>query len=77
MNAEKMEGVMPFTLETWKTTVRERLANWRERMAGLGVDSVYGSLCVMTLWPVAEAAKAIMLMLAPLRGGIMNVNRSI
>ena len=48
---------MPFDLPTWKSTVRERLTNWRQRMQGFGVDSVYASLCAMTLWPVAEAAK--------------------
>ena len=35
---------MPFDLTKWKTTVRERLVNWRQRMQGFGVDSVYASL---------------------------------
>ncbi|MGE0680806.1 MAG: hypothetical protein AB7P69_07840 [Candidatus Binatia bacterium] len=47
---------MPFDLTTWKATVRERLTNWRQRMQGFGVNSVYGSLCAMTLWPVVQAA---------------------
>ncbi len=48
---------MSFDLTTWKTTVRERLTQWRQRMAEFGVDSVYTSLCAITLWPVAEAAE--------------------
>jgi hypothetical protein len=53
----KREGAMPFDLTTWKEKVQERFGNWRQRMMELGVDSVYGSLCAMTLWRVAEAAK--------------------
>lgn len=47
---------MAFTLETWKTQLSERLQNWRQRMVGCGVDSVYAWLSAMTLWPVAQAA---------------------
>ena len=48
---------MPFDLTTWKTTLRERLPGWKQRMAEYGVNSVYASLCAFTLWPVVEAAK--------------------
>lgn len=47
---------MAFTLETWRTQLPERLQNWRRRMVGCGVDSVYAWLGAMTLWPVAQAA---------------------
>lgn len=49
---------MPLDLTTWKVTVRERLADWRQRMQHFGVDSVYASLCAMTVWPVVEATKS-------------------
>lgn len=47
---------MAFDLETWKAQLPKRLRNWRQRMVGFGVNSVYASLCAMTLWPVTQAA---------------------
>jgi len=49
---------MTFDLSVWKERIQERLRGWRERMQDSGVNSLYGFLCTMTLWPVAEAARA-------------------
>ena len=65
---------MPFDLTTWKTTVRKRLTHWRHRLREFGVDSVYGGLCAMTLWPVAAAVKSgdlsAVIALAGVAGGV-------
>ena len=49
---------MGFDIESWKTTVKERLRGWKERMNRAGVNSLYGFLSAATLWPVVEAARA-------------------
>jgi hypothetical protein len=49
---------MIFTFETWKTAFAERLPQWRQRMQGLGITSMYTFISAMALWPVAAAAKA-------------------
>jgi hypothetical protein len=49
---------MTFTFETWKTAFAERLPQWRQRMQGLGITSMYTFISAMALWPVAAATKA-------------------
>jgi hypothetical protein len=49
---------MTFTFETWKTAFAERLPQWRQRMQGLGITSMYTFISAMALWPVAAAAQA-------------------
>ena len=35
---------MAFTLDTWKTGLKERLPGWQERMGQAGVGSIYAFL---------------------------------
>ncbi len=47
---------MPFTLDTWKANLRQRLPGWRTRMQRLGITSAYATVSAAALWPVVEAA---------------------
>ena len=49
---------MPFTLETWKAQVYERLWDWRLRLEQARPTSVYGTLSAMALWPLVQAAQS-------------------
>ena len=49
---------MPFTLETWKAQVYERLWDWRLRLEQARPASVYGTLAALALWPVVQAAQS-------------------
>jgi formylglycine-generating enzyme required for sulfatase activity len=48
---------MPFDLQTWKASLRQRLPGWKLRMTRLGVNSVYATISAAALWPVVEAAQ--------------------
>jgi len=51
---------MPFDLESWKETVRQRLQrfarNPRRELMALGTNSLFAALSAMTLYPAAQAA---------------------
>src|SRR5712691_6695591 len=49
---------MPFTLETWKAQVYERLWDWRLRLEQARPASVYSTLSAMALWPLVQAAQS-------------------
>ena len=49
--------IMAFNLATWKEKVGERLQSWRPRAKKAGVDSVYFSLSLASLWPLVEATR--------------------
>ena len=49
---------MPFTLETWKNNVYERLWDWRLRLEQARPASVYSTLSAMALWPLVQAAQS-------------------
>jgi uncharacterized protein YecT (DUF1311 family) len=49
---------MPFTLETWKAQVYERLWAWRLRLEQARPTSVYSTLSAMALWPLVQAAQS-------------------
>ncbi len=49
---------MPFNLNTWQTTVKQRLQNWQsrwERLRNRGTATLYPFLAATALLPVAEA----------------------
>jgi formylglycine-generating enzyme required for sulfatase activity len=48
---------MAFDLVTWKEKVGERLQDWRPRAEKIGSDSLYLSLSLASLWPLAEATR--------------------
>jgi len=49
---------MPFTLETWKMQVYERLWDWRLRLEQARPASVYSTLSAMALWPMGTYLSA-------------------
>ena len=49
---------MPFTLETWKAQVYERLWDWRLRLEQARPVSIYSTLSAMALWPLVQAAQS-------------------
>ena len=49
---------MPFTLETWKAQVYERLWDWRLRLEQARPASIYSTLSAMALWPLVQAAQS-------------------
>ena len=49
---------MPFTLETWKAQVYERLWGWRLRLEQARPVSIYSTLSAMALWPLVQAAQS-------------------
>ena len=48
---------MPFSLDSWKAQMRQRLQGWRPRMQRTGINSVYAAISAATLWPVVAAAR--------------------
>ena len=49
---------MAFDLESLKQKVNERLWNWKARMEGAGVGSVYYFLSATALYVIAETVRA-------------------
>lgn len=45
---------MPFNLDQWKASLKEKLQDWKERMERTGVNSAYYFLAGVSLLPVAQ-----------------------